>query len=252
MAVYTSGSVMDPASAPSFEAKDFGTFIQAKTNTYESFIQAEADADRIDSRVEELKAIMNSAKSEHDRSHLRAHIGKLTGGISTIFVGGITDAEIRERKDRVQDAIEAVRSAIAEGIVAGGGYTHHQLIDDIKTSNSFKPSWEVMVKALKEPFLKIMENCGEQDIAEDIWKQMDTDVCVFDAEAHDVANPWERGVVEPSKVHRVAIGNALSVASLLVTLGGIITDNYNPELESQMELSKAAFKDALANAGDPE
>jgi len=250
MAAYTNGTVMDPASAVNFEAKHFGTFKKARVNTYECFIQSELEADVIDKRAEELKSIMNSSRSEHDKAHLRAHIGKLTGGISTVWVGGTTDAEIRERRDRVQDAIEAVRSAVAEGIVAGGGLTHRILAEHVAASPDYKPSWEVMVKALKAPFSLLMENCGEGDIAEDIWEQMSDAAEVFDADAHETVDPWERGIIEPAKVHRVAIGNALSIASLLVTLGGIITDGYNPELENQMELSKAAFKDAMQMADE--
>ena len=250
MAAYTNGTVMDPASAMSFEAKDFGTFKKARINTYECFIQSDIEAEVIDKRAEELKSIMNSSRSEHDKAHLRAHIGKLTGGISTVWVGGTTDAEIRERRDRVQDAIEAVRSAVAEGVVAGGGLTHRILAEHVAASPDYKPSWEVMVKALKAPFDLLMDNCGEGDIAEGIWQAMDQTDMVFDADAHETVDPWERGIVEPAKVHRVAIGNALSIASLLVTLGGIITECYDPQLENQMELSRAAFKDAMNMADE--
>jgi chaperonin GroEL len=245
MAAYTNGTVMDPASAMNFEAKNFGTFKKARINTYESFIQSELEAEVIDRRAEELKAILNAARSEHDKAHLRAHIGKLTGGISTVWVGGTTDAEIRERRDRVQDAIEAVRSAVAEGVVAGGGFTQRVLAEHVQSSPDYKPSWEVMVKALRAPFNLLMDNCGEGDIADEVWGRFENGD-VFDADSHEYVDPWECGIIEPAKVHRIAIGNSLSIASLLVTLGGIITDNYNPELENQMELSRAAFKDAMS------
>jgi chaperonin GroEL len=248
MAVYTGGTVMDPASAPTFEPKDFGEFKKARVNTYEAFIQAVPDTEALDARVEELKSIMASAFSEHDKAHLRSHLGKLTGGISTVWVGGITDAEIRERKDRVQDAIEAVRSAVAEGVVAGGGITHRYISEAIEACDQYKPSWEVMVKALRAPFDRIMENCGEADRADGVWASMPDYDMIFDADAHESVDAWAAGIIEPAKVHRVAIGNALSIASLLVTLGGIITECYNPELESQMELSKMAFKDALGQS----
>lgn len=250
MAAYTNGTVMDPSSAINFEAKHFGTFKKARVNTYECFIQSELEAEVIDKRAEELKAILNAARSEHDKAHLRAHIGKLTGGISTVWVGGTTDAEIRERRDRVQDAIEAVRSAVAEGIVAGGGMTHRILAEHISVNPEYKHSWEVMIKALRAPFNLLMDNCGEGDIADETWQSFE-DGEVFDADSHEYVDPWDHGIVEPAKVHRVAIGNALSIASLLVTLGGIITDCYNPDLENQLELSRAAFKDAITMAEEP-
>jgi chaperonin GroEL (HSP60 family) len=107
-----------------------------------------------------------------------------------------------------------------------------------------------MVKALKAPFICLMNNCGEGDLVEQVWSSMIDSRAIFDADAHEIVDPWERGVIEPSKVHRVSIGNALSIASLLVTLGGIITDSYDPQLESQMELSRAAFKDAMTMADE--
>jgi chaperonin GroEL len=245
MAAYTDGSVLDPMSAPTFEAQHFGTFTTAKANTYETFIQAEGDTEKIDARVEELKAIMESSKSEHDKSHLRAHIGKLTGGISTIYVGGLTDSEIRERKDRVQDAVEAVRSAIAEGIVCGGGVTHKMLVDFLTTNPNRKPSWIVMEQALAMPFFYIMSNCGEGDLINEVWPQLSNQT-VFDADTHTMVNPWEQGIIEGSRVHKSSIGNALSIASLLVTLGGIVVAPRDSNMEAQIEMSRMAFKDALA------
>lgn len=256
MAAYTGATVMDPATAASFDTKHFGAFTSAKVNTYETFIQCESDADLIDERVSELKAIMAAAHSEHDRAHLRAAIAKLTGGISTIWVGGITDAEIRERRDRVQDAVEAVRSAVAEGIVAGGCATHIALADRIRRSEP-TPAWEILADALEKPFSVLLSNCGEYDryaeLTSAIRESMGTSgtpKVVFDASAHEIVDPFDAGIVEPAKVHRVAIGNALSVASLMVTLGGIVVAPRDYNLETQMELSKAAFKDMLNDTGE--
>lgn len=259
MAAFTGAIVMDPASAPTFTGDDFGHFIHARTNTYECFIQCESPADKIDQRVSELKTIMASANSEHDRAHLRAAIGKLTGGISTIWVGGITDAEIRERRDRVQDAVEAVRSAVAEGIVAGGGGTHLGLVEKIRASKQYKPSWNVMAMALQAPFQALLSNCGEEDriveTMQAIVNRLDSQyrpTYIFDAQNHEMVNPFIAGIIEPAKVHRVAIGNAISVASLLITLGGIVVAPRDSSLEAQLELSRSAFKDMLSETGEGE
>ncbi len=256
MAAYTGGTVMDPASAPTFTGDNFGTFTAAKVNTYETFLQCESDGDAIDERVTELKSVLAAAHSEHDRAHLRASIAKLTGGISTVWVGGMTDAEIRERRDRVQDAVEAVRSAVAEGIVAGGCTTQIALARRIR-ERSQSPSWEVMAKALDHPFKILLSNCGEGDMYDELMSSIiesidgnDKPTLTFDANAHEVVDPFKAGIVEPAKVHRVAIGNALSVASLMVTLGGIVVAPRDYGLETQMELSKAAFKDMLNETGE--
>ena len=258
LAAYTGATLMDPSSAASFGGENFGGFTTAKVNTYETFIQCESDSDLIDGRVSELKAIMAAAHSEHDKAHLRAAIAKLTGGISTVWVGGMTDAEVRERRDRVQDAVEAVRSAVAEGIVAGGGATHLAMVKKIEEEldKGAPLSWSVMAKALRSPTEILLSNCGEHDRLQEILSSVPRSLdknsrptLVFDADTHEMVDPYKSGIIEPAKVHRVAIGNAISVASLMVTLGGIVVSPRDYNLETQMELSKSALKDMMAEAG---
>jgi chaperonin GroEL len=255
MSAYTGATVMDPASAPNFDIGDFGEFDVAKVNTYETFIQSQSYPDNIDNRVQELKSIMSSAHSEHDRSHLRAAIAKLTGGISTVWVGGMTDAEIREKKDRVQDAVEAVRSAVAEGIVPGGCATHISMVNQIRSHTDAPKSWDVMANALLSPFRILLSNCGEEDqykqLVEEIYNSAKNgSLKTFDAQKYEVVDPFESGIVEPAKVHRIAIGNAISVASLMVTLGGIVVAPRDYNLETQMELSKTAFRDMMTEVNE--
>jgi chaperonin GroEL len=256
MAAYTSASVMNPATAGSFEADNFGFFKSARINTYETFLQCDSDSDLLENRVSELKAIMNDAHSEHDKAHLRAAVGKLTGGISTVWVGGITDAEVRERRDRVQDAVEAVRSAVAEGIVAGGAGTHLGIVMRISSIDGPK-TWKVMGEALTAPFKLLMTNCGEEDQIEKAVTRIENNMdnlhrpmVIFDASEHKYTNPYSSGIVEPAKVHRIAIGNAISVASLLTTLGGVVVSPRDHNLETQLEVSRAAFKDMLSETGE--
>jgi chaperonin GroEL len=252
MAAYTGATVMDPATAAGFNSDHFGEAVSVKVNAYETFIQSESSPELIDERVAELKGVMEAAKSEHDRAHLRAMIGKLTGGIATIWVGGMTDAEVRERRDRVQDAVEAVRSAVAEGIVAGGCATHIGMIKRIESQDR-PESWSVMAKALSYPITVLLANCGEEDqvgnirmIVEASLDPMHRPTMTFDANLHKLVNAFEAGIIEPAKVHRVAIGNALSIATLLVTIGGIVVAPRDTNLEAQMELSKSALKDMMS------
>ena len=259
MAAYTGATVMDPVNAVSFISENFGSFSSARVNTYEAFVQCESDAHLVDSRVSELKSIMAAAHSEHDKAHLRAAIAKLTGGISTVWVGGMTDAEVRERRDRVQDAVEAVRSAVAEGIVVGGCATHLALSQRIRNATSNQdPAWSILAAALERPFEVLMFNCGEDDKVAFIKEQIKSSAAsdksgvprtIFDADKHAFVDPFNAGIIEPAKVHRVAIGNAISVASLMITLGGIVVSPRDYNLETQMELSKAALKDMMNEAG---
>jgi chaperonin GroEL len=219
IAAYTGATVYDPSNIESISLDGLGSFTSAKSNLYETFIISEVDSDLIEARVAELKAIEASCHSDMDRMHVRSHVAKLVGGISTIHVGGVSDLKVRERKARVEDAVEAVRSAIAEGIIPGGCKIQIELSKILESHPNKKASWDIMINALREPFKLLLENCGEN--YEEIYPQL-VDGKVFDANLHEFVDPFEAGIIEPAKVARVAIGNALSVASLLITLGGIV------------------------------
>ena len=252
MAAYTGGTVFDPGNVEDMDVTGFGNFTSAKINMYEAFVIGEPDADDIEKRVNELKSVMEQAFGEMDRSHLRAAIAKLTGGVSTIYVGGSSDLEIRERKDRVEDAEEAVRSAIAEGIVTGGGSVHFRISSLLASHPDKKDSWDIMIEALKAPFNLLLSNCGEDP--EEVKKLLGGHLTstertlpqqVFDANTHELCDPVTSGIIEPAKVVRVSIANALSVASLLTTLGGIVVTPRNVDMEQQLELANNAFSNMM-------
>lgn len=259
MAAYTGATVYDPGTLDQFIETDasagFGAFDSAKVGMYESVVQSVPDSDRIDARLSELKHLMDVSPSDFDKMHIKAAIGKLTGGISTIWVGGGSELEAREKRDRVEDAVEAVKSAIAEGIVPGGCAVQLVLSNIISTHPNKKPSWDIMAQSLSEPFNLLLTNCGEN--VEEVWPTLGEHIRmssagnmmptnVFDANQHVIVNALEVGIIEPAKVCRVTIGNALSVASLLTTLGGIVVSPRNASLEQQLELSKGAFKEMMS------
>ena len=263
LAALTGAKIHDPVSAVNFDIPDFGEAEKFKMDNYETFFQCEIDSDRVSARVEELKALLATCQSEFDRSHVRSHISKLIGGICTIWVGGMTEAEIRERKDRLQDALEAVRSAIAEGCCAGGGVTYLALGKAIIAHpdyTKYQGSWDVLVKALYAPMRMILANCGESEIeGEFLVKvvggfikggEVVKPTITYDAANHVYVNPSESGIIEPAKVLRVAIGNSLSIATILATLGGIISSSVNPDLEAQMDAASSALKNIHGGASD--
>ncbi len=259
MAAYTGATVYDPGTLDTFIETDatagFGAFDSAKIGMYESVVQAIPDSERIDARLSELKHLMDVSPSDFDKMHIKAAIGKLTGGISTIWVGGGSELEAREKRDRVEDAVEAVKSAIAEGIVPGGCAVQLTLSQIISLHPNKKPSWDIMAQSLSEPFNLLLTNCGEN--VEEVWPTIGEHIrlsaagnkmptSVFDANQHVIVNALDVGIIEPAKVCRVTIGNALSVASLLTTLGGIVVSPRNASLEQQLELSKGAFKEMMS------
>jgi len=259
LAVYTGAVVYDPGMLDDIEEDGFGGFVEATVNMYESFILSDIEerGGDIENRIVELKSILDMAHSEYDKSHLRAHIAKLTGGVATILVGGSSDLEIREKKDRVEDAVEAIRSAIAEGVVSGGCSTHLVLCEMLKNHPDKKPSWVVLSDALLAPISRLLENCGEQ--VEDILPQLlalgaaannSLPDSIFDALNHEFVEPFEAGIIEPAKVIRVSVGNALSVASLMMNLGGIVVVPTNPEMDMQMEMGRQAMDQMMNSFGD--
>ncbi len=243
IAAYTNGTIYDISTIDTIELEHLGSFKNAKSNLYETFIDCEIDSDLINERVLELKAIEASCFSDMDKMHVKANIAKLTCGIATIHVGGVSDLIVRERKGRVEDAVEAVRSAIAEGIIAGGCKIQLELSKLIANHKHKKDSWVIMEKALLVPFALLLSNCGEN--FDEIYPQM-KDKKIFDANMHEFVDPFKAGIIEPAKVARVAIGNALSVASLLFNIGGIVCQPRNSELESSLAMSKQAFQEMMA------
>jgi chaperonin GroEL len=259
MSAYTGAKVFNPGNVEDFDDEGLGQFDTARVNMYESFIIATPDGSVVDARVRELKAISESAMGELDRTFLRAAIAKLTGGVSTIHVGGTSDLEIREKKARVEDAVESVRSAIAEGIVTGGCSVHLVLALLIREHGEKTEAWDILANALEAPFKLLLRNCGEE--LDDVQKLMEPHVvegftnrtlvkAVFDADNHEMVDPMTVGIIEPAKVIRVSIGNALSVASLLTTLGGVIVVPRDTGLEAQAELANQAFKSMMETAND--
>jgi chaperonin GroEL len=257
VAAYSGATVYSPVNLEDVEFAGLGKFHKLNMNMYEAFIQCTPDMDKVNERISQLKAISEAA-SELDKSHLKASIAKLSCGISTIRVGGSSDLEIRERKARVEDAVEAVKSAIAEGVVTGGGTIHVRLSHVLNIHKDHKPSWIILEKALRYPLARLLENCGE-DIAEVIGNLWDIDdesdmlslpKKVFNVYTHTYEDPIEAGIIEPTKVLRVSIGNALSVASLIMGLGGVIVSPRDGNLELQMELADHAFRNALQQSED--
>ena len=249
MAAYSGAKVHDAGSVHELTEDHLGKFDSIKVNMYETFLSCTPAPEDLEKRIEELKAIEEAAFSEFDKSFLRASIAKLTGGVSTIWVGGASDLEVREKKARVEDAVEAVRSAQAEGVIPGGAVVSMKL-SNIISSMGHKQSWSILAEALQIPFETLMLNCGEDP--SELRGQCDTSLSqdlpkiVFDANEHSFVEPFEAGIIEPAKVCRVSIGNALSIASLFITLGGIVCSPRDSSMELQLEMANQSFKNMMS------
>ena len=183
----------------------------------------------IEARVAQIKAQIEETTSDYDREKLQERLAKLAGGVAVIRVGGATEVEVKERKDRVDDAMHATRAAVEEGIVPGGGVAllrASEQLKRIKTQNDDqKTGVEIVRKALSAPARQIAINAGE-DGSVIVGKVLEKDQYSygFDSQSGEYGNLVSKGIIDPTKVVRAAIQNAASVASLLITTEAMIAE----------------------------
>lgn len=187
------------------------------------------DRSDIDNRINQIRNDMKNTSSEYDKEKLQERLAKLAGGVAVLKVGGSTDVEVKERKDRVEDALHSTRAAVEEGIVAGGGATLlyiTKMLDNLNSTDDDEAAGIKIVKdALKAPIAQIIENCGEESsvIINCLLEQSDTNR-IYDAKKHEYTDAFKAGIIDPAKVLRVAIESACSVASVLATTEVLIVD----------------------------
>src|SRR6202162_5909272 len=183
----------------------------------------------IEARISQIKAQIEETTSDYDREKLQERLAKLAGGVAVIRVGGATETEVKERKDRVDDAMHATRAAVEEGIVPGGGVAllrASQHLKGLRTKNDDqKTGVEIVRKALSWPARQIAINAGE-DGSVIIGKILEKDQYAygFDSQTGEYVNLITKGIIDPTKVVRVAIQNAASVAALLITTEAMVAE----------------------------
>lgn len=193
----------------------------------------------IENRCNTIRTQIDTTESDYDKEKLQERLAKLAGGVAIIKVGGATEMEVKERKDRVDDALQATKAAVEEGIVAGGGVTllyATQALDDISVDNNDQQQGVTIVrKALQEPLKQIISNAGEDGgfIAGKLLEQ-DNISFGYNAQIGVYANLTDTGVIDPAKVVRCALQNAASIAGLIITTEATITDAPDDDKASAM------------------
>jgi chaperonin GroEL len=182
----------------------------------------------IKSRVNQIKAQIESTTSDYDKEKLQERLAKLAGGVAVLYIGAASEVEMKEKKDRVDDALAATRAAVEEGIVPGGGTAYIRAIsalEKLKGSNEDENTGIAIVKrALEEPLRQICTNCGlEGSIVVQKVKEGKDDYG-FNARTEDYENLLKSGVIDPTKVSRVALENAASVAGMLLTTDCVLVE----------------------------
>src|SRR5205809_1112930 len=187
----------------------------------------------IEARVQQIKAQIEETTSDYDREKLQERLAKLAGGVAVIRVGGATEVEVKERKDRVDDAMHATRAEVEEGIVPGGGVALLRASEHLKglrtKNDDQKTGVDIVRKALSAPARQIAINAGE-DGSVIVGKILEKEQYAygFDSQTGDYVNMVSKGIIDPTKVVRTAIQNAASVAGLLITTEAIVAELPTP------------------------
>ncbi len=197
-------------------------------------VDGAGDKGDIEGRCGQIRAQVEETTSDYDREKLQERLAKLAGGVAVIRVGGATEVEVKERKDRVEDAMHATRAAVEEGIIPGGGAA---LVYAARSLDSLKPANDdqgvgvnIVRKALQSPSRQIAENAGEDGsvIVGKIQESEDAN-WGFDAQKGEFTDLVKAGIIDPTKVVRIALQNAASVAGLLVTTEAMIAEKPEPK-----------------------
>ena len=188
----------------------------------------------IEARVSQIRAQIEETTSDYDREKLQERVAKLAGGVAVIRVGGMTEVEVKERKDRVDDALNATRAAVQEGVIVGGGVALVQAakgLEGLKGANSDQQAGiSIVRRALEAPLRQIAENAGVDGavVAGKIRESSDKNFG-FNAQTEEYGDMFKFGVIDPAKVTRTALEDAASIASLLITTEAMIADRPEPK-----------------------
>jgi len=201
-----------------------------KDNT--TIVEGKGGADAIQGRVGVIRRQIEETSSEYDKEKLQERLAKLAGGVAVINIGAATETEMKEKKDRVEDALHATRAAVEEGIVAGGGTAllrAQSAIDTLSLEGDEKTGAEIVRRAVEAPLRQIVTNAGQEGAVIVANVKAKEGNIGYNAKTEEYVDLIEAGVVDPTKVTRSALQNAASISGLLLTTEALITDIPEPE-----------------------
>jgi len=232
IAILTGGTVISEEQGRKLEdatLEDLGTCEKITIDKDNStIVNGAGEKDAIEARVNQIKAQIETTTSDYDKEKLQERLAKLAGGVAVLYVGAATEVEMKEKKDRVDDALHATRAAVEEGIVAGGGVAYLRALTSITSLegvNADETTGIAIVKrALEEPLRQIVQNAGGEGsiIVQKVREGKDD--FGYNARTETFENLFEAGVIDPTKVTRIALENAGSIAGMLLTTECVISD----------------------------
>jgi chaperonin GroEL len=237
IAILTGGTVISEERGYNLENADLSYLGQVekvvidKDNT--TIVTGKGQKDDIQARINQIKAQIETTTSDYDKEKLQERLAKLAGGVAVLYVGASSEVEMKEKKDRVDDALNATRAAVEEGIVPGGGVAYIRTLDslnNVKVDNEDeKTGVQIIRRALEEPLRIIVQNSGNDgSIVLEKVKEGKADFG-FNARTESYENLLANGVIDPTKVTRIALENAASVAGMVLTTECIIAEEPEPE-----------------------
>ncbi len=206
-----------------------------KENT--TIIEGNGDRKVIEGRIKQIRTQIDESTSDYDQEKLQERLAKLAGGVAVIKVGAATEVEMKEKKARVEDALNATRAAVEEGIVAGGGVAYLRTVKALlalKLVHDEKIGVDIVRRALEEPIRQIAENAGTEGsiVVQKVLEK--TGAYGFNAETQEYEDLISAGIIDPTKVTRIALQNAASIAALMVTTEALVTEI--PEKKEKMPM----------------
>ena len=242
IAILTGGQVVSEDTGKKLEMvslSDLGTarrVVVDKANTV--IVDGNGDQEAIKARIKMIRAQLDESTSDYDREKMQERLAKLAGGVAVINVGAVTETEMKEKKDRVEDALNATRAAVEEGIVPGGGVAYIRVsksLDVIKPADDDEAAGVMIIRrALEEPLRQIARNGGYEGSVVVEKVREGKDGYGFNAATGEYEDLIKAGVIDPKKVSRIALQNAASVASLLLTTDCAVADKPEPKKDMPM------------------
>ena len=232
IAILTGGTVISEEQGRKLDLTNIEDLGQARrvisTKDKTTIIDGKGDKAMITARVDQIQIQMDDTTSEYDKEKLQERMAKLAGGVAIIKVGGATEPELKERKQRVEDALSATRAAVDEGIVPGGGVAYIRamhVLDNLGLERDEANAVTILKKALEEPIRIIASNAGQEGaVVLDNIRQNQSQNYGFDASRIEYGDLVDKGIIDPAKVARIALENAASVASMILTTRSLITE----------------------------
>ena len=237
IAILTAGTVVSEEQGYKLENADLSYLGQAASVTLDkdntTIVGGNGKKEGITARVNQIKAQIETTTSDYDKEKLQERLAKLAGGVAVLYIGAATEVEMKEKKDRVDDALHATRAAVEEGIVPGGGVAFIRAIESLHEQKGINPDETtgiaIVRKALEEPIRIITANAGiDGSIVIQKIKESKGDYG-FNARTEVYENLFAAGVIDPTKVTRVALENAASIAGMLLTTECVVADKPEPK-----------------------